>query len=179
MGLRWLAAFAVSVSLAACGGSQETVSVYLAQRLGPDGPPGQIAPILMPVERTLRTGIPTPYQVVLLVRQGPAPGEWGQGFIETIDTRTRVRSVSVEGRTATVQLVGREPSLYGSAAIVFSLTSLPGIENVQLLLDGKSCCLYAHSGQPVETLNATHFDYWQGEPCAMRVETDAVRCREE
>ena len=173
-----LTAFAVSVSLAACGGGRETVTVYLAQRLGHDGPPGQIAPVLMPVERTLRSDIPTPHQVVLLVRQGPAPGEWGQGFVETIETQTRLRSVSVAGRTATVQLVGREPGFYGSAAIVFSLTSLPGIESVQLLLKGKSCCVYAHSGQPVKTLHATHFDYWQGEPCAMRVQAGAVKCRE-
>ena len=122
---------------------------------------------------------PSPYQVVLLVRQGPAPGEWGQGFINTIDTRTRLHSVSVEGSTATVDLLGREPGFYGSAAIVISLTSLPGIESVHLRLNGKACCVYAHSGQPIRTLLAAHFDYWQGEPCARRVQTDTVKCREE
>jgi hypothetical protein len=177
LGLRRIVALAALLTLAACGG-EDTATIYLVQRLGPDGPPGQIAPVLMPVERSLRTGISTPRQVALLVRQGPAPGEWGQGFVVTIDPRTRVRSVSVVDSTATVELAGREPDYYGSAALVYSLTSLSGVETVRLRLDGQPCCVYAHSGRPVEALTAKSFAAWQGEPCALRSGVDAVSCRE-
>ena len=132
MGPRRVVVLAAVLILAACGGGEKTVTVYLSQRLGPDGPPGQIAPVLMPVERTLRSSNARPYQIVQLIRQGPAPGEWGKGFVETIDAETRIRSVSVLGSTATVELDGEEPDLYGSAAIVYSLTSLPDIDTVQL-----------------------------------------------
>ena len=125
MGSRVIVAIAVLWTLAACGGGGETATIYLMQRLGPEGPPGQIAPVLTPVERTLRAGIATPYQVAQLVRQGPAPGEWGQGFVETIDPQTRIRSVSVTGSAATVELAGGAPDFYGSAALVYTLTSLP------------------------------------------------------
>ena len=176
MGLRYVIAIAGALMLSACGGA-ERATIYLEQRLGPDGPPRQVAPVLAPAARTLHTGIATPYQVVQLVRQGPAAGEWKQGFVATIDRRTRVRSVSAIDSTATVELVGQEPDFYGSAAIVYSLTSLPGIDTVRLRLNGRACCVYAHGGRPIESLRAQTFDYWQGEPCAMRVETDAVQCR--
>ncbi len=176
---RRVVVLAAALILAACGGGEKTVTVYLSQRLGPDGPPGQIAPVLTPVERTLRAGIATPYQVAQLVRQGPAPGEWGQGFVETLDPQTRIRSVSVTGSAATVELAGGAPDFYGSAALVYTLTSLPEIDTVRFRLDGRACCVYAHSGQPIESLTATSFDYWQGEPCSMRVQADAVACRGE
>jgi hypothetical protein len=179
MGSRRVVVLAAVLILAACGGGEKTVTVYLSQRLGPDGPPGQIAPVLMPVERTLRSASARPYQIVKLIRRGPAPGEWGKGFVETIDTETRVRSVSVLGSTATVELDGEEPDLYGSAAIVYSLTSLPDIDTVQLRVNGRDCCVHRQSGQPIKALTAKHFDGWQGEPCALRVQTDAVICRHE
>jgi hypothetical protein len=179
MGPRRIAVLAAILSLSACGGGEKTVTVYLSQRLGPDGPPGQIAPVLMPVERTLRSGSARPYQIAQLVRQGPSPGEWGKGFVETIGTETYIRSVSVLGSTATVDLDGEEPSLYGSAAIVYSLTSLPDIDTVQLRLNGRACCVQRQDGQPVKALTAKDFDGWQGEPCALRVQIDAVTCRHE
>ena len=83
------------------------------------------------------------------------------------------------GSAATVELAGGAPDFYGSAALVYTLTSLPEIDTVRLRLDGRACCVYAHSGQPIESLTATSFDYWQGEPCAMRVQADAVACRGE
>jgi hypothetical protein len=132
----------------------------------------------MPVERTLRAGISAPQEVVLLVRQGPVPAEREQGFIQTVPSETRVRSVSVADSTATVELAGQEPDFYGSAAIVYSLTALPGIDTVRLRHDGRACCVYTHGERPVESLTADTFDGWQGEPCALRSGEDAVSCRD-
>ena len=162
---------------AGCGGDESTLTIYLKQRLGSDGPPGQITPVLTPVERERRSGVSSACQAGLFVRQGPAPGEWGQGFLETLRPGTRLRAVSVERSVATVRLAGKEPDLYGSAAIFYSLTSLPGIDGVRILLDGAPCCVYSHAGRPIETLTEDTFAGWQGEPCELRVQTDAVRCR--
>jgi hypothetical protein len=163
--------------LAGCGGSDDTITIYLKQRLGPDGPPGQIAPVLMPVERARREGMSAAYQAVLAVRQGPGPGEWGEGFLDTIRPDTRLRAVDVAGRTATVELIGREPDVSGAAAIVYSLTELAGVERVRLRLDGEPCCAETHSGEPIEVLTRRSYRWWSGEPCAERTSSTHVRCR--
>jgi hypothetical protein len=163
--------------LAGCGGGDEGLTVYLKQRLGPDGPPGQIAPVLMPVERERRDGMSAAYQAVLAIRQGPGPGEWGEGFVETIRPETRLRAVRVTRGIATVDLVGRAPDLYGTGAIVYSLTELSGISGVKLRVDGRPCCAYTHAGT-VDPRPLTRASYggWSGYPCPLRTSPDAPRC---
>jgi hypothetical protein len=175
-GVRRLALLALLV-LAGCGGGEETVTIYLEQRLGPDGPPGQIAPVLMPVERERREDMSAAYQAMLAIRQGPGPGEWGDGFRDTIRPETRLRAVRILRGTATVELLGREPDSYGTAAIVFSLTELPGVEAVRLRLDGRPCCAYLLSGG-VDPRPLTRASYrgWPGYPCPLRTWPDAPRC---
>lgn len=168
----------VLVALAGCGGGDdETLTVYLKQRLGPEGPHSQIAPVLMPVERGRRGGIPEQHQAVLELRVGPSPDERSHGFLDTIEPETRLRSVVIEGDTATVELLGRQPDFYGAAAIVYSLTALAGVEHVALRLGGEPCCTYRHDGTVVALISRRNYAGWQGEPCEERDGHDAVRCR--
>jgi sporulation and spore germination protein len=167
----------VLIALAGCGGDDDTLTVYLKQRLGPEGPHSQIAPVLMPVERERRGGVPEQHQAVLEVRVGPSPDERAHGFLDTVEPETRLRSVVIEGDTATVELLGREPDFYGAAAIVYSLTALPGVEQVALRLGGEPCCKYRHDGTVVALISRRSYAGWQGEPCDERDEPDAVRCR--
>jgi Sporulation and spore germination len=162
---------------AGCGGDEETLTVYLKQRLGPEGPHSQIAPVLMPVERERRRGIPEQHQAVLEVRVGPSPDERAHGFLDTVEPETRLRSVAIEGDTATVELLGRKPDFYGAAAIVYSLTALPDVEQVALWLGGEPCCKYRHAGTAVALVSRRDYAGWQGEPCEERDGRDAVRCR--
>lgn len=168
----------VLILLPGCGGGDgETLTVYLKQRLGPEGPHSQIAPVLTPVEREPRKGIPAAYQAVLELRVGPSPDERARGFLDTIASRTRVQGVTVADGKATVELEGGEPDFYGAAAIVYSLTSRPDVERVALRLNGRACCIRRHDGTPFALVSRRHFTGWQGEPCAERKRPDAVRCR--
>jgi spore germination protein GerM len=177
MTTRVVGAAALILALGACGGTDETVTIYLAQRLGPEGPPGQIVPVLMPVERERRDRMSAAYQAVLAIRQGPGPGEWGEGFVETIRPETRLRGVRVAGGTATVDLAGRPTDLYGTAAIVYSLTELDGVRAVRLRLDGRPCCAYTLSGEvDSRPLTRTSYRGWPGYPCALRTGPDTPRC---
>ncbi len=165
--------------VAGCGGGgEETVTVYLKQRLGPEGPRRQIAPVLMPVEREPRAGIPAAHQAVLELRVGPSPDERAHGFLDTLEPETRLRSVAIQGGTATVELAGREPDFYGAGAIVYSLTELSGVERVALRHDGRPCCKYRHDGTAVALVSRHNYAGWQGEPCGERDRSDTVRCRD-
>jgi hypothetical protein len=167
-----------AILLAGCGGGdEETLTVYLKQRLGPEGPHSQIAPVLMPVERGRRDGIPPEHQAVLEVRVGPSPDERAHGFLDTMKPETRLRSVTIAGGTATVELLGREPDFYGTGAIVYSLTAIPGVDRVALRLEGKPCCAHRHDGTVIRFLTRSKYRGWQGEPCEERNRPDAVRCR--
>jgi hypothetical protein len=164
--------------LAGCGGSDEdTLTIYLKQRLGPEGPHSQIAPVLMPVEREHRDGIPREHQALLEIRVGPSPDERAHVLLDTIEPETRLRSATIGGGTATVELLGHEPDVYGTAAIVYSLTELDGVERVALRLEGRPCCAYRHDGTAIRFLTRRSYRGWQGEPCEERDRPDAVRCR--
>jgi hypothetical protein len=166
------------VLLAGCGGSEERVTVYLKQRLGPEGPPGQVAPVLAPVERAARPAIEPGRQVLLALQQGPSPRERVRGFAPTFPPGTWPRRIDVRGETATVDLAGSAPpDLYGAAAAVYSLTELPGVERVRLRFRGAPCCVYRHDGTVVRAVTRRSFRFWQGEPCAARTDATHVRCR--
>jgi germination protein M len=164
----------MSALAAGCGGEDDRLTVYLAQRLGPEGPNSQIAPVLMPVEREARPELAAGWQAVLELRVGPAPDERARGFLGTVHPSTRLRAVRVERGVATVELAGVEPDLRSSAAIVYTLTELPGIERVRLRLDGRPCCVHRHDGSAVESLTRDGFSGWTGQPCHLRTEN---RCR--
>jgi hypothetical protein len=168
----------VLLALAGCGGGTNRLTVYLPQRPGPEGPAGQRAPVLMPVERGRREAMSSVRQAVLEVMAGPAPAERARGFLDAISLSTRLLGVRVVGDVATVALAGAEPDYLGSAAIVYSVTEQEGVARVRLVLDGKPCCVYTHQATPWPgALDRRTFRGWTGEPCALRTYADAVRCR--
>jgi hypothetical protein len=170
-------AAAMLVALAGCAGARDdTITVYLRARLGPEGPPGQIAPVLTPVERDRRDAMSAEWQAILDLRVGPSPDERAHAFLDTIAPATRLRHLEVAHGTATVDLAGREPDFYGSAAMVYTLTELPGIQRVRLRLDGRPCCFYGHDRRPIPTTTRGDLRGWQGQPCSLR-SGDDVACR--
>src|SRR5687768_2991108 len=107
-------ALLVTVLLAAaCGGGEEDgVTIYLKQRLGSEGPPGQVAPVLMPLDRDRREGFAPGLQALDELWRGPSSEERGRGFLDTLEPGTKQRSISVDDRVATVRLTGDEPDFY-------------------------------------------------------------------
>ena len=177
MFLRWIVGLAAVVLVSACGGSRDELTVYLPQRLGPNGPPGQIAPVLSPVERERRPGMSAAWQAVLELRVGPSPDERARGFGDALAPATRLRAVGVRDGTATVELAGAEPAYRAAAAIVLSLTVDDTIRSVRIRLDGKPCCFYTHAQEPVKRATRAMLRGWSGEPCHLRTWPGAVRCR--
>jgi sporulation and spore germination protein len=174
--MRRLAPLLLVIALAGCGAGSARLTIYLPQRLGPEGPAGQRVPVLMPVERERRAAMSAARQAVLDVMGGPAPEERARGFLDTIGLSTRLIGVRVSGDMATVELAGAEPDYLGSAAIVYSVTELTGVQRVRLLLDGRPCCVHTHQGTPWPgALERRTFRGWTGEPCPLRVEH---RCRD-
>jgi hypothetical protein len=176
--MRRIAPWLLVLAIAGCGGGAEQLTIYLPQRLGPEGPVGQRVPVLMPVERERRETMSAVRQAVLEIMGGPAPAERARGFLDTIPLSTRLLDVRVAGDTATVELAGEEPDHVGSAAIVYSVTEQAGLARVRLVLDGVPCCVHMHQGTPWSgALERIHFRGWTGEPCTLRTQRDAVRCR--
>jgi hypothetical protein len=173
-----LALLALALVLTGCGAGSDSLTIYLPQRLGPEGPNGQRVPVLTPVQRERRDTMSASRQAVLDLMAGPAPKERARGFLDTIPLSTRLLGVRLSGDLATVELAGDEPDYLGSAAIVYSVTELAGVRRVRLLLDGKPCCVYTMQGTPWPTpLTRGSFRGWTGEPCALRTYASAVRCR--
>jgi hypothetical protein len=176
--MRRLALLPLLVCLAGCGGGPDRLTVYLPQRLGPDGPHGQRAPVLMPVERTRRETMTGVRQAVLELMVGPAPDERTRGFSDVLPPGTRADHVRIKDGVAEIDLAGPEPTFLGAAAIVYSATSIPGVEAARLLRYGKPCCFYYHSGAAVaEAHSETSFRGWPGEPSTLRTYRNAVACR--
>ena len=162
---------------AACGGGggDGTVTIYLAQRLGPEGPPGQVAPLLAPVERERRSAMSATRSALLALREGPSPDERAHGFLDTFPRGTWPRQVEVREGTAVVELAGvSEPTFVAAAAAVYALTAVAGVERVRLRFGDRPCCVYNHDGSAVDVLTRASFRGWSGEPCALRRE---IHCR--
>ena len=131
--------------------------------------------VLEPVTRD--PGAATPRSVVAGLLQGPSASERRTGLRPAIHTRFRAFDVSVHDGTAVVDYSGGELGLSASAALVFSLTELRGIERVSLRRGGHPCCVYDHDGQAIDVLTRFLYRGWSREPCALRTYPDAVPCR--
>ena len=179
MRLALVAALIGSLLATGCGGTGDraTMTIYLRARLGPDGPPGQRAAILTPVERERRPAMSPARQAVLELLVGPSPDERARGFEDTIPLGTRLLRVTVRGDRAVVDLAGTEPDLYGAAAIVYSVAEASGARGVQLRLDGALCCIRNHDGGAIPWSSPPSFQNWQGAPCRYRTERTPRRCR--
>jgi hypothetical protein len=169
--VRSFATLVLAVVFAGCAGGDREVTVYLEQRLGPDGPPGQIAPLLEPVEREPRGGMAAADQVLIQLRQGPTPSERAHGMRALVAPTTRLRLDRVERGTAYVQVLGQPLAPMGVASVVFSLTELPGVERVRV------CCLHHRDGTRIFVHTRASFRGWQGEPCPERSENRCLRDR--
>jgi hypothetical protein len=160
----------ILLAVSGCGGGDDGVTLYLKQHLGADGPRGQIAPVLEPVERSPRSAISPARQVLVQLRQGPTPDERAHGFEPTIDPQTRFPSLEVRDGTAIVAVAGKPLDYYGVAAVVLSLTEQAGIERVRV------CCLHRHDGTRVLLHRRDDFTGgWQGTPCELRRENPCLR----
>ena len=157
------------------------ITLYLKRDIGSSVPPGQIAPVLAPTVRRVDSQPPSPARVLALLQQGPTSDEADDGFLPTIPSSVHILGVRVSDGTATVNFGGSAPqAFYTHAAIVLSLTDLPGINAVALRYNGEPCCVYTLDGK-VATAPVTRLLYrgWPGEPCALRTYADAVACRGE
>ena len=173
--MRCIVPLLLVLALAGCGGGSASLTIYLPQRLGPEGPTGQRVPVLMPVERERRATMSAARQAVFGVMGGPGPAERASGYLDAIGLSTRLLAVRVSGDMATVELAGAEPGYLGAAAIVYSVTEQPGVERVLLLLGGRPCCIHTRRGTPWPgALGRSTFRGWTGEPCPLRTEN---RCR--
>ena len=162
---------AVAIVVVGCSGGERPVTVYLEQRLGPDGPPGQIAPVLEPVDRRPRKGIGSAAQALVQLRQGPTPEERARGMTAPVEPTTRLRLDRIENGLAFVEVAGDRLDFMGVAAVVFSLTELRGIERVRV------CCHHRHDGSRIFVHTRASYRGWQGEPCAARRENRCLRDR--
>ena len=174
-----LAAWSLIFLSAACGGGERSgVTVFLKRDLDTAGPPGQLAPVLAPVLRSLDEESRTPAEVLALLRRGPTPDEMDEGFLSTIPDSVRVENVSESNGMVTVDFAGSKPQdFYTHAAIVFSLTALTGVQAVELRYNGEPCCVYDQQGKVITPVKRALYRGWPGEPCALRTYPDAVQCR--
>jgi hypothetical protein len=102
---------AAACTIMGCGAEGDEITVYLRARLGPDGPPGQRAPVLAPVERRTREGMSNLRQAALEVLVGPSPEERARGFLDTIPLETRLLRTRSGERAVVVELTGEEPGI--------------------------------------------------------------------
>ena len=175
--MRHILALLLAAAVAAgCHGRRDAIDVYFPQRLGADGPPGQVVPVLEPVERERRSEMSPAWQALLELRQGPTPAERALGFEPALDVDERPLRVRIHGSTATVELTAA-PDLYGTAAIVYALTSVEGVERVGLRVAGRACCLHRRDGRYDRFADRSRFGYWTGAPCELRTRADEARCR--
>jgi Sporulation and spore germination len=174
--VRIVLALVLAFVVAGCHAGDTPVTVYFKQRLGGDGPHGQVVPVLEPVERDRRPHMNAAWQALLELRQGPTPGERALGFEPTLELDARPLSVSVRGSTAIVHLA-RPASFYAAAAIVYTLTEVDGIDRVGFRVDGRACCLPMRDGSSEPATDRSRYRYWTGEPCELRTRADQVRCR--
>jgi hypothetical protein len=150
--------------LGACG-QEGTTTIYLDR-----------GTVLVPVERHL--GRPDAKAVIESLVAGPTAAERRDGLQPVIDARVRVIEIRMIDRMAVLAYAGPPiRSFAGQAAIVFSLTRLPGISSVSLRPNGEICCVYDQQGRSVDPLTRKLYRGWSGEPCEARTYPGAVHCR--
>jgi len=170
-----LAAF----GLGACGGAAtRQASIYL-ERSGSAARPLQVTPVLAPVTRQFSKEAPLVPSVLGALIAGPTAAERERGFLSGSTLQWRVLSVRVSSGTARVNLAGPPVGLAGEAALVYTLTALPGINRVTLFAAGQPCCLRDLGGRVIEPLTRTLFRGTPFEPCETRTYSGAVACVDE
>jgi spore germination protein GerM len=151
--------------------------VYFKQD-GSEARPEQVVPVLQRVERRPPSQESMAAAVVRALLDGPSADERRRGFRPPVHARIRRFSVHICDGTAVVDYSG-EPirDFYAEAAVVFSLTALPGIERVSLRHEGTPCCAMDQQGNTIDPLTRRLYRGWPGEPCDLRTYAGAVPCR--
>jgi spore germination protein GerM len=178
MALRFALTAAAVVALAGCGGRDRTGLVLYLKQDGSRARPEQIVPVLQRVERRTPSQGSIEGNVVRALLRGPTAAERERGFRPLVHTRVRRFSVHIRDGTAVLDYSGAAiRDFYAEAALVFSLTELPGVERVSLRFDGRPCCVYDLESRIIDPLTRKLYRGWPGEPCEARTYPDAVRCR--
>ena len=111
----------------------------------PAAPPGQVDVTFLQGEQTVTVTRPgtTADQAVRALVAGPSTEEQAEEITSTVPRRTAVRAVTVAGGVATVDLgrrfaAGRRAEVLAArvAQLVLTVTAVPGVTSVQLLIDG-------------------------------------------
>ena len=124
---------------------------------------------LAPASRTVETATVAAAALSALL-EGPTAAERESGLVSSIPAGTRLRSVTVADRTATVDLTGAFETGGGSlsmaarlAQVTYTLTQFPTVERVVYELDGSRVLALGGEGVPVEEPQ-TRALYEQGRP---------------
>jgi hypothetical protein len=110
-------------------------------------------------------------RVTTEVLNGPTPASPGErGLITGFAPDVHVASAELADGTATVALTSKTPrrrwpdAFYATAQLVYTLTEIPGVEQVAITVNGGPCCIF-DKGEPVtKPLTRTFFARWQGAP---------------
>jgi hypothetical protein len=153
-------------AIAACGGQRGETTLYFL-RANP-------RPVLEPVER--KPELPIARNVLAALAHGPTQAERRDGLRPVIHVPAQSFTVELRGRNAVVSYSGPELTLTATAAVVFSLTELDGIDQVSLHRNGLACCAYDHAGKVIDPLTRRLFRGWSRAPCQARTYANAVPC---
>jgi Sporulation and spore germination len=170
------ASVVVALLLSGCHSGEDRFTVYFPQRLGADGPQGQVVPVLEPVERDRRGRMHAAWQALLELRQGPAPNERACGHRPALGLGERPLRVALRGRGAVVEFTS-PPDVLGAAAVVYTLKAVADVDRVGLRVDGRPCCFPRHTGGTDLFGTRDRYRGWTGEPCELRTDPASVRCR--
>jgi Sporulation and spore germination len=170
------ALLALTLLLTGCHAGDGALTVYFPQRLGAAGPQGQVAPVLEPLERDRRSEMGAAWQALLELRQGPTPDERARGHLPALELGERPLDVDRLGPAVVVELAS-PPDVLGAAAIVYTLTALPGIRSVGLRVAGRPCCFPRHDGRTDLFATRDRYRGWTGQPCELRTKRGSARCR--
>lgn len=97
---------------------------------------------LVPVRHT----VPSPPRLTDVLKElgtGPSTAESTQGITSPISTAAPLRLLSLRNEIASVQVpasfeaLGGQDQIVAAAQVVFTLTGLPGVTGVELLVDGQ------------------------------------------
>jgi spore germination protein GerM len=134
----------------------------------PTSPEAQTEIFLLQAEHLVTVRRSTPRRgvvdVVNLLLQGATETEFDAGIRSAISPQTALRSARVEGDTAVVDLsgalveVGGQEQILAVAQIVLTATTVPGVGQVRLLLEGQAVEVPRADGTLTsETLRASDY----------------------
>jgi hypothetical protein len=167
----------VLVTLTGCAADADdghTFSIFLKRHQQ-----GQVLPVLAATSREPVGAYAPPRFVLSTLIAGPTEAEERAGLRPSLPPGVHIVRLRVVRSHAEVNVSGLSADdFYAAAAIVYSLSQLPGIDAVSLRLDGEPCCVYDQDTNAIDPLRTKLFRGWPGEPCDLRTYTDAVACRD-